>query len=79
MIHVTYIHTVGTAMSANSKYFSGKPQMKGPSGTSTRRWENNIKTEVKETGCQRDWVYSTGYGQVKMEDFCGQHINCWFS
>jgi hypothetical protein len=44
-------------MSANTQFFSGNPQMKRPSVTTTHRRENNIKTEVKETGHQEiEWI-----------------------
>jgi hypothetical protein len=29
----------------------GKPEGKGPLGSPRRRWENNIKTDLKELGC----------------------------
>jgi hypothetical protein len=52
-----HTHTVGTAMSGNTKFFSGTPQMKRPSGTSIYRWKNNIKNEVKERGRQQiEWI-----------------------
>ena len=29
----------------------GKPEGKGPLGRPRRRWENNIKMDLKEVGC----------------------------
>ena len=35
----------------------GKPNAKRPSGKSTRRWENNIKMELREVSCDDgDWI-----------------------
>jgi hypothetical protein len=69
MIWATYTHTVGTAMSANTQFFSGKPQMKRSSETTTHRRENNIKTEVKKTGHQEiEWI-QLFKNRLKWKDF----------
>jgi hypothetical protein len=35
----------------------GKPEGKSPLGRSRRRWEDNIKTDIKEVGCVgTDWI-----------------------
>ena len=36
----------------------GKPEVKRPLGRSRRRWEDNIKKDVKEDGCEgMDWTW----------------------
>ena len=36
----------------------GKPEGKRPFGRPRRRWENNIKTDLREVGCGGiDWIY----------------------
>ena len=41
------------------KYFTGGPAGKKPIGMSTRRWEDNIRTDLKEIGMNtRNWVHS---------------------
>jgi hypothetical protein len=35
----------------------GKPEGKRPLGRSRRRWEDNIKTDLQEVGCEgKDWI-----------------------
>ena len=35
----------------------GKPEGKRPLGRSRRRWEDNIKMDLREVGCDpRDWI-----------------------
>jgi hypothetical protein len=35
----------------------GKPEGKRPLGRPTRRWEDNIKTDVQKVGCEgMDWI-----------------------
>ena len=35
----------------------GKPEGKRPLGRPRRRWENNIKNDLREVGCDpRDWI-----------------------
>jgi hypothetical protein len=36
----------------------GKPIGKGPLERPTRRWEDNIRVDVRETGCENvNWMY----------------------
>jgi hypothetical protein len=38
--------------------FVGKPEGKRPLGRSRRRWENNIKMDLRERGWEVvDWIY----------------------
>jgi 3-oxoacyl-ACP reductase-like protein len=35
----------------------GKPEVKSPVGRPRRRWEDNIKMDLKEVGCEgMDWI-----------------------
>ena len=35
----------------------GKPESKRPSGRPRRRWEDNIKMDLREEGCDpREWI-----------------------
>jgi len=35
----------------------GKPEGKRPLGRHGRRWEDNIKTDLQEVGCEaKDWI-----------------------
>jgi hypothetical protein len=34
----------------------GKPEGKRPLGRNRRRWEGNIKMDLKEVGCIMDWI-----------------------
>ena len=35
----------------------GKPESKGPLGRPRRRWEDNIKMDLREVDCdRRDWI-----------------------
>ena len=35
----------------------GKPESKRPLGRQRRRWEDNIKMDLREVGCDpRDWI-----------------------
>jgi len=34
----------------------GKPEGKRPLGRSRRRWEDNIKIDLREVGCGRVWT-----------------------
>jgi hypothetical protein len=34
----------------------GKPEVKRPLGSSRRRWEGNIKTDLQEVGWGMDWI-----------------------
>jgi len=35
----------------------GRPEVKRPLGIPRRRWEDNIKMDVKEDGCEgMDWI-----------------------
>ena len=37
--------------------FMGKPEGKRPLGRSRRRWEDNIKVDLQEVGCEgMDWI-----------------------
>jgi hypothetical protein len=39
------------------KVFVGKPEGKRPLGRPMRRWENGIRTDLRETGCKGvDWI-----------------------
>ena len=39
----------------------GKPESKRPLGRPRRRWEDNIKIELREVGCDpRDWIDLAG-------------------
>ena len=39
------------------KVLVGKPESKRPFGRPRRRWEDNIKMDVREVGCDpRDWI-----------------------
>jgi len=31
---------------------AGKPEVRSPLGRSRRRWENNIKMDIQEEGCE---------------------------
>jgi hypothetical protein len=35
----------------------GKPEVKRPLGSSRRRWESNIRTDLQEVGWVMDWIY----------------------
>ena len=40
----------------------GKPESKTPSGTPRRRWEDNMKMDLREVGCDpRDWIALAEY------------------
>jgi hypothetical protein len=36
-------------------FYVGKPEGKRPLGRPRRRWVDNIKMDLRETGCDRDW------------------------
>ena len=39
------------------KILLGKPKGKRRSGRPSRRWENNVKMDLREVGCgPRDWI-----------------------
>ena len=39
------------------RVFSGKREGKRPSGRQRRRWEDNIKMDLREVGCDLgDWI-----------------------
>jgi hypothetical protein len=39
------------------KILVGKPKGKGPLGRPKRRWVNNIKMDIRKTGCNGvDWI-----------------------
>ena len=40
------------------KILTGKPTGKRPLGRPRRRWEDNIKMDLKEIGINRNWVDS---------------------
>jgi len=48
----------------------GKPEGKRPLGRPRRRWEDNVKTDLQEVGCEGAWTGSswlrigTGDGHV---------------
>jgi hypothetical protein len=43
-----------------NKILAEKPEAKRPSGRPRRRWENNIKMYLKETGLEGvDWIHLT--------------------
>ena len=45
----------------------GKPEGKTPLGRSRRRWEDNIKMDLREMGCDvRDWI-----------DLVQDRVQCW--
>ena len=42
------------------RFLVGKPESKRPLGRPRRRWEDNIKMDLREVGCDpRDWIYLT--------------------
>jgi hypothetical protein len=51
--HVAYIRVKRNVY----KILVGKPEGERPLGISWRRWEDNIKIDLKETGCDGvDWT-----------------------
>jgi len=36
---------------------AGKPEEKGSLGRPRRRWEDNIRMDLKETGWEGDWIH----------------------
>jgi len=39
------------------RVLAGKPEGKRPLGRRRRRWEDNIKTDLQEVGCEvMDWI-----------------------
>ena len=39
------------------RILAGKPEGKRPLGRPRRRWEDNIKTDLQEVGCEgMDWI-----------------------
>ena len=39
------------------KFLVGKPEGKRPLGRPIRRWEDNMKTDLQEVGCEvMDWI-----------------------
>ena len=34
----------------------GKREIKRPLGRPRRRWDDNIKMDLREVGCDRDWI-----------------------
>ena len=51
----------------------GKPEGKRPLGRPRRRWEHNIKMDLREVGCAEYGLdrSSSGYGQVAVTCECG--------
>ena len=41
------------------KILTGKPTGKKPLGNPRRRWEDNIRMDLKEIGINRNWIDST--------------------
>ena len=51
-----YVARVGDSRGAY-RFLVGKPDGKRPLGRSRRRWENNIKMDLQEVGCEgMDWI-----------------------
>ena len=51
--HVARMGNSGSAY----KILVGTPECKRPSGKPRRRWEDNIKMDLREVGCDpRDWI-----------------------
>jgi hypothetical protein len=49
----------------NSYILVGKREGKRPLGRPRRRWENNIKVNLKEIGLEgMDWIHMAGWGPV---------------
>jgi hypothetical protein len=38
------------------RIFAGKPEGKRPSGRPRRRWEDNIRMDLREIGWGMDWI-----------------------
>ena len=51
-------HVARTEQSRNAyRVLVGKPESKRPLGRPRRRWEDNIKMDLREVGCDpRDWI-----------------------
>jgi hypothetical protein len=51
-----YVARMGETRTAY-KLMVGKPRRKRPLGRPKRRWEDNIRTDLRETGCEGvDWM-----------------------
>jgi hypothetical protein len=44
-------------MKNSYKSLVGKPEGKRPPGKCKRRWEDNIKVDIKLVECEDDWLY----------------------
>ena len=41
----------------HTEFLMGKPESERPLGRPRRRWEDNIKIDLREVGCDpRDWI-----------------------
>ena len=48
----------------------GKPESKRPLGRPRRRWEDNLKIDLREVGCDpRDWI-AFAEDRDQMADLC---------
>jgi hypothetical protein len=55
---IQFIHVAKMEKRNVFKILVGKPQGKRPLGSTRRRWENNIKTDVRVTGVEGvDWTH----------------------
>ena len=56
----------------------GKPEGKRPSGRPRHRWENNIKMELKDVGCDtRKWI-DLAEDRDQWRDFIREVMNYGF-
>ena len=52
-----HVARIELSKNRNIQNFCGKPEGNRPLGRSRRRWEDNIKTELREVGCDAgDWL-----------------------
>jgi len=56
----------------------GKPEGKRPLGRPRRRWEDNIKMDLKEVGCGGlDWI-ELAQDRDRWRALVNVIISCWF-
>jgi hypothetical protein len=59
---------MGDVCSTNGRYLVGKPKGKGLLGRPRRRWENNIRMNIRDIGWEGvDWVH---LGQESVAGSC---------